>query len=90
MKFRNTLACAFAALAATGGAAGTAQAADDDTTKFGNDGQIVSCGFIEIVDQPNLGPSDNNTDCSENVREKKTGLVHVVDEVLLPRHHEYR
>ncbi|MCP9946861.1 hypothetical protein LUX12_21925 [Streptomyces somaliensis] len=90
MKFRNTLACTFAALAVAGGAAGTAQAADDDTKKFANGSQVVSCDVIEILDQPNLSSADNNVDCSENVKEEESELVHVVNDVLFPRPHEYR
>ncbi|MGC9500979.1 hypothetical protein [Streptomyces sp. WG7] len=87
MKFRNAIACTFAALAVAGGTAGTAQAADDDTAKFDNSEQVVSCDVIEVLDQPNLGPADNNIDCSEN-DEEETTLAHMVGEVLLPQHQQ--
>ncbi|MCP9960156.1 MULTISPECIES: hypothetical protein [Streptomyces] len=87
MKLRNTLACTFAALAVAGGAAGTAQAADDDVTKFDNGSQVASCDVIELLDQPNLSGADNNIDCSQNVREE-TRLTHVVNGMLSPRHEQ--
>ncbi|MBT2414112.1 hypothetical protein J7I94_26805 [Streptomyces sp. ISL-12] len=82
MNFRSTIACAFAALSVAGGAAGTAQAADDDTSKFRNYEQVLSCDVIEVVDQPNVGPADENHDCSETSTEKETGLVRVVGDAL--------
>ncbi|MGC9376114.1 hypothetical protein [Streptomyces sp. MH13] len=88
MKFRNAIACTFAALAVAGGTASTAQAADDDTAKFDNSEQVLSCDVIEIIDQPNLGPADNNIDCSRNNKEEETTLTHMVGEVLLPQHQQ--
>ncbi|CQR59508.1 hypothetical protein [Streptomyces leeuwenhoekii] len=88
MKFSSTIACAFAALAVAGGTAGTA-AADDEASKFGNSGQFLSCEVIEVIDQPNLAPSDNNIDCSKNLKEEDTNLMHVVKDVLSPRHESH-
>ncbi|URM92481.1 hypothetical protein LUW75_23830 [Streptomyces sp. MRC013] len=92
MKLKNALACTFAALAVAGGAAGTAQAADDDTSKFDSSSQVLSCDVIEVIDIPILSSADNNIDCSENVKEEESKSVHIVDEenaeataVLLPR-----
>ncbi|GGP96030.1 hypothetical protein [Streptomyces roseolilacinus] len=92
MKLKSALACTFAALAVAGGAAGTAQAADDDTTKFENDTQVLSCDVVEVIDIPIISAANNNIDCSENVKEEESESVHIVDEdnahaaaVLLPR-----
>ncbi|MCP9946887.1 hypothetical protein LUX12_22070 [Streptomyces somaliensis] len=92
MKLKNALACTFTALAVAGGAAGTAQAADDDTSKFDSSSQVLSCDVIEVIDIPILSSADNNIDCSENVKKKESKSVHIVDEenaeataVLLPR-----
>ncbi|GGQ06148.1 hypothetical protein [Streptomyces roseolilacinus] len=98
MKLKSALACTFAALAVAGGAAGTAQAADDDTTKFENNTQILSCDVVEVIDIPILSSANNNIDCSENVKEEEHQSVHIVDEdnahataVVVPKgHHEYR
>ncbi|MFJ8696138.1 hypothetical protein [Streptomyces roseolilacinus] len=92
MKLRSTLSCTFAALAVAGGAAGTAQAADDDTSKFENDTQVLSCDVVEVRDIPILSADNNNIDCSENVKEQESESVHILDEAsahavaaLLPR-----
>ncbi|WP_228993427.1 hypothetical protein [Streptomyces sp. DH8] len=99
MKFKSTLACTFAALAVVGGAAGTAQAADDDTSKFDNSTQVLSCDVVEVIDIPILSAANNNIDCSKNVKEEETETetVHIVDEdnahataVLLPKGHHNR
>ncbi|URN18462.1 MULTISPECIES: hypothetical protein [Streptomyces] len=94
MKLKNALACTFAALVVAGGTAGTAQAADDDSAKFDNSSQVLSCNVLEIIDIPILSAANNNIDCSENVKEEKSKSVHIVDEenahataVLLPRQH---
>jgi len=81
MKYRKTLVCAFAALAVAGGTAGAARAADD-TSKFTDSEELLSCNVVEVIDQPNVGPGDNNIDCSENVEEEETTLVHVLEEVM--------
>ncbi|MDT9685907.1 hypothetical protein RND61_28130 [Streptomyces sp. TRM76323] len=92
MKLKNALACTFAALAVVGGGTGTAQAADDDTSKIDNSTQVLSCSVVEIFDQPNLAAADGYIDCSETVEEKAESahVVGTVGEVLLPRHHEDR
>ncbi|MFV2119033.1 hypothetical protein ACE14D_11535 [Streptomyces sp. Act-28] len=98
MKLKSALACTFAALAVAGGAAGTAQASDDDAAKFDNRTQVLSCDTIEIINIPILAADNNNVDCSENVKKEKSESVHIVDEdsahataVVMPKeHHEYR
>ncbi|NEY34699.1 hypothetical protein GTU99_21275 [Streptomyces sp. PRKS01-65] len=87
MKLRNALACTFAAFAVVGGATGTAQAADDDTARFDNREQVASCDIVEIIDQPNIGPSDNNVDCSRNVAERDAKSVHLVGGPVAPLLH---
>ncbi|MFF8448670.1 hypothetical protein ACF06Q_13315 [Streptomyces leeuwenhoekii] len=79
MKLRNALACTFAAFAVVGGATGTAQAAaGDDTARFDNGEQVASCDIVEIIDQPNIGPSENNVDCSRNTTEREAESVYIV------------
>ncbi|MCP9944342.1 hypothetical protein LUX12_05325 [Streptomyces somaliensis] len=97
MKLKSALACTFAALAVAGGAAGTAQAADDDNTKFDNSSQVLSCDVIEVIDIPILSAANNNIDCSKNVKEEEHESVHIVDEdnahataVVLPKGHQNR
>ncbi|GAA2228327.1 hypothetical protein [Streptomyces nogalater] len=82
MKFKGALVCAFATLAAAGGAAGTVHAAGGDTHSFDNGGQILSCDVIEVLDQPNVNPADNNIDCSANVKKEEVASVHLVFEAL--------
>ncbi|MFJ8693893.1 hypothetical protein [Streptomyces roseolilacinus] len=97
MKLKSALACTFAALAVAGGAASTAQAADDDTTKFDNHTQVLSCDVVEVINIPIISADNNNIDCSENVKEEEHESVHIVDEdnahataVVVPKGHEYR
>ncbi|WP_217127726.1 hypothetical protein [Streptomyces sp. AC558_RSS880] len=89
MKFKSAIACAFVALAVAGGAAGTAQAADDDPSNLGSNEQVQSCEVNEGIDQSNFSSSDNDLDCSKHIK-KETDLVRVVDDALLPRHDEHR
>lgn len=37
--------------------------------------QVVRCGVIEILDQPNISSSDNTTDCSRNSIEREAKSV---------------
>ncbi|MCP9958376.1 MULTISPECIES: hypothetical protein [Streptomyces] len=97
MKLKSALACTFAALTVAGGAAGTAQAADDDSAKFDNSSQVLSCDVIEVIDLPILSAANNNIDCSHNVKEEEHESVHIVDEdnahataVILPKGHKAR
>jgi hypothetical protein len=102
MALKKALACTLTALAVAGGAASTASA-DDDSPKFVNNTQILSCDAIEVLDIPILSTANNNIDCSENTKEEKSTEVHVVDEGdnaaqanlyvqdrSAQKHHEYR
>ncbi|MEU0737932.1 hypothetical protein [Streptomyces sp. NPDC006134] len=80
MALKKALACTFTALALAGGAAGTAAAGDDDTSKFDNSHQLLSCDVVEVIDIPILSAANNNIDCSKNVKESKKKEVHIVDE----------
>ncbi|CQR64245.1 hypothetical protein [Streptomyces leeuwenhoekii] len=80
MAIKKALACTFAALALAGGVAGSASAADNDTAKFDNDEQLLSCDTVEIIDIPILSSANNNIDCSENVKQEKKSEVTIVDE----------
>jgi hypothetical protein len=81
MAIKKALACTFAALALTGGVAGTASASDDDTSKFASgDQQVLSCDTIEVIDIPILSSANNNIDCSENYKEEKKTEFTYVDE----------
>ncbi|MDT9685188.1 hypothetical protein RND61_24455 [Streptomyces sp. TRM76323] len=98
MKIKSALACTFAALAVAGGAAGTAQAADDDTSKIDNSTQVLSCDIVEVIDIPILSAANNTVDCSDTIKEEENESVHIVDEdnaqataVVLPKgHHNNR
>ncbi|MGC9380825.1 hypothetical protein [Streptomyces sp. MH13] len=104
MALKKALACTVTALVMAGGAAGTAVAADDDTSKFENNSQILSCLPLEVIDIPILSSANNNIDCSENTKEETETEVTIVDEddnsatanFLVSdedsedRHHEYR
>ncbi|MFI2374292.1 hypothetical protein ACH5AO_04350 [Streptomyces sp. NPDC018964] len=83
MKFKSAVVCAFAVLAFAGGAAGTAWADDGARSDPGSDEQTQSCEVSEVIDQSNLSASDNNIDCSRNVK-KETDLVRVVNDAFLP------
>ncbi|MDT9682853.1 hypothetical protein RND61_12335 [Streptomyces sp. TRM76323] len=80
MKLKSALACTFAAMAVAGGAAGTAQAAEDDTSKIDNSMQIVSCDTIEVIDIPIASAANNTVDCSDYISDKESKSVHIVDE----------
>ncbi|MET9776783.1 hypothetical protein ABZ023_21380 [Streptomyces sp. NPDC006367] len=79
MALKKALACTLTALAVAGGVASTASAADDDTAKFENNTQILSCDAIEVLDIPIISTANNNIDCSKNSKEE-SAKVHVVDE----------
>ncbi|MFK0116866.1 hypothetical protein [Streptomyces sp. NPDC090994] len=80
MALKKALACTLTALAMAGGAASTAVAADDDSAKFGNDTQILSCDTIEVIKIPILASANNNLDCSDNNKEEEETKVHIVDD----------
>ncbi|MEU0737934.1 hypothetical protein [Streptomyces sp. NPDC006134] len=97
MALKKALACSFTALALAGAAAGTAVAADDDTAKFQNNTQILSCDVVEVLDIPIASAANNNLDCSKNVKQSEKKEVHLVDEGdkaaqanVFVKHHEYR
>jgi hypothetical protein len=77
MKLKTTLASTFAALAVVGGAAGTAQASDDDNGKFENSAQILSCDTVEVIDIPIISSANNNIDCSKNHEKKESHSLQV-------------
>ncbi|MET9776785.1 hypothetical protein ABZ023_21390 [Streptomyces sp. NPDC006367] len=79
MALKKALACTLTALAMAGGVASTASAADDDTSKFENNSQVLSCDVVEVIDIPILSSANNNIDCSENNKEEEREL-HIVDE----------
>ena len=80
MKLSKALIITAAAMAVVGAGAGAAQAADDDTSKFENNSQVLSCLPLEVIDIPILSSANNNIDCSENNKEEKETEVTVVDE----------
>jgi hypothetical protein len=80
MALKKALACTLTALAMAGGVASTASAADDDTSKFENNSQVLSCDVVEVIDIPILSSANNNIDCSENSKEEESKEVHIVDE----------
>lgn len=80
MNLRKSVACTVAALAFAGAAAGSAQAANDSTSKFGNRDQVLSCDVIEILDNSMLSAVDSNIDCSDNAEEKESRKTPLVDE----------
>ncbi|MBT2410255.1 hypothetical protein J7I94_06740 [Streptomyces sp. ISL-12] len=80
MALKKALACTFTALAMAGGAASTAVAADDDSAKFENNSQVLSCDVIEVIDIPILSSANNNLDCSKNNKEEEEKEVHIVDD----------
>ncbi|CAL9568885.1 hypothetical protein SUDANB145_04780 [Streptomyces sp. enrichment culture] len=97
MALKKALACTFTALAMAGGAASTAVAADDDSVKFENNSQILSCDTVEVIDIPILSSANNNIDCSKNNKEEEKKEVHIVDEGdnaaqanIFLKKHEYR
>ena len=80
MNLKKTFACTAVALAFAGAAAGSAQAADDDTAKFENNSQILSCDVVEVIDIPILSAANNNIDCSDNNKEEEEKELTIVDE----------
>ncbi|MEU1125882.1 hypothetical protein ABZ371_20520 [Streptomyces sp. NPDC005899] len=93
MNLKKAVACTAVALAFAGAGAGSAQAADDDTSKFENNSQVLSCDVVEVIDIPILSSANNNLDCSDNVEEKESESLTVIDEehaeaaaVIAPRH----
>ncbi|MFE9902502.1 hypothetical protein [Streptomyces achromogenes] len=79
MALKKALACTLTALAVAGGAASTASAADDDTPKFDNSTQILSCDAVPVIDIPILSSHNQNIDCSKNYEKEQQKIV-VVDD----------
>ncbi|MFK0116865.1 hypothetical protein [Streptomyces sp. NPDC090994] len=97
MALKKALACTLTALTVAGGAASTAVAADDDSVKFQNNAQILSCDTVEVIKVPILSSANNNLDCSKNNKEEENKEVHIVDEGdnaaqanIFLKKHEYR
>ncbi|WP_447038312.1 hypothetical protein [Streptomyces sp. DSM 118878] len=98
MKLSKALIITAAAMAIVGAGAGASQAADDDTSKFDNGTQILSCDTIEVIDIPILSGANNSIDCSENSEEEeKTKIVHIDEDdnsskaaVIVPRNEHHR